>query len=83
MYGALISTTMVAAGMLIYDWRMALALLWVVPVSLLAIYLCRRLEKRHIKGLTTRRAATDAMQEVLECALRLRRATEKKCILPN
>ena len=44
MYGALISTTMVAAGMLIYDWRMALALLWVVPVSLLAIYLCRRLE---------------------------------------
>ena len=82
MYGALISTTMVAAGMLIYDWRMALALLWVVPVSLLAIYLCRRLEKRHIKkGLTTRRAATDAMQEVLECAPEIKACNRKEMYL--
>ena len=82
MYGALISTTMVAAGMLIYDWRMALALLWVVPVSLLAVYLCRRLEKRHIKkGLTTRRAATDAMQEVLECASEIKVCNRKEMYL--
>ena len=82
MYGALISTTMVAAGMLIYDWRMALALLWVVPVSLLAVYLCRRLEKRHIKkGLTTRRAATDAMQEVLECAPEIKACNRKEMYL--
>ena len=79
MYGALITTTMVAAGMLVYDWRMALALLWVVPVSLLAVYLCRRLEKRHIKkGLTTRRAATDAMQEVLECASEIKACNRKE-----
>ena len=82
MYGALISTTMVAAGMLIYDWRMALALLWVVPVSLLAVYLCRRLEKRHIKkGLTTRRAATDVMQEVLECAPEIKACNRKEMYL--
>ena len=82
MYGALISTTMVAAGMLIYDWRMALALLWVVPVSLLTVYLCRRLEKRHIKkGLTTRRAATDAMQEVLECAPEIKACNRKEMYL--
>ena len=82
MYGALISTTMVAAGMLIYDWRMALALLWVVPVSLLTVYLCRRLEKRHIKkGLTPRRAATDAMQEVLECAPEIKACNRKEMYL--
>ena len=82
MYGALISTTMVAAGMLIYDWRMALALLWVMPVSLLTVYLCRRLEKRHIKkGLTTRRAATDAMQEVLECASEIKACNRKEMYL--
>ena len=82
MYGALISTTMVAAGMLVYDWRMALALLWVVPVSLLVVYLCRRLEKRHIKkGLTTRRAATDAMQEVLECASEIKVCNRKEMYL--
>ena len=70
MHGALISTALISAGMLLYDWRMALALLWVVPASLLMVYLSRRMEKRHItKGLVTRRAATDAMQEVLELSL--------------
>ena len=40
MHGALISTALISAGMLLYDWRMALALLWVVPASLLMVYLC-------------------------------------------
>ena len=65
-------------GMLLYDWRMALALLWVVPASLLMVYLSRRMEKRHIKkGLVTRRAATDAMQEVLECAPEIKACNQK------
>ena len=59
----------ISAGMLLYDWRMALALLWVAPAFLRRAYLSRRMEKRHIKkGLVTRRADPDAMQEVLECA---------------
>ena len=49
MHGALISTALISAGMLLYDWRMALALLWVVPASLLMVYLSRRMEKQHIK----------------------------------
>ena len=78
MHGALISTALISAGMLLYDWRMALALLWVVPVSLLMVYLSRRMEKRHIKkGLVTRRAATDAMQEVLECAPEIKACNQK------
>mgnify|MGYP000856211496 CR=1 FL=1 len=78
MHGALISTALISAGMLLYDWRMALALLWVVPTSLLMVYLSRRMEKRHIKkGLVTRRAATDAMQEVLECAPEIKACNQK------
>ena len=78
MHGALISTALISAGMLLYDWRMALALLWVVPVSLLMVYLSRRMEKRHIKkGLVTRRAATDAMQEMLECAPEIKACNQK------
>ena len=78
MHGALISTALISAGMLLYDWRMALALLWVVPASLLMVYLSRRMEKRHIKkGLVTRRAATDAMQEVLECASEIKACNQK------
>ena len=78
MHGALISTALISAGMLLYDWRMALALLWVVPASLLMVYLSRHMEKRHIKkGLVTRRAATDAMQEVLECAPEIKACNQK------
>jgi len=78
MHGALISTALISAGMLLYDWRMALALLWVVPASLLMVYLSRRMEKRHIKrGLVTRRAATDAMQEALECAPEIKACNQK------
>ena len=78
MHGALISTALISAGMLLYDWRMAMALLCVVPASLLMVYLSRRMEKRHIKkGLVTRRAATDAMQEVLECAPEIKACNQK------
>ena len=78
MHGALISTALISTGMLLYDWRMALALLWVVPASLLMVYLSRRMEKRHIKkGLVTRRAATDAMQEALECAPEIKACNQK------
>ena len=78
MHGALISTALISAGMLLYDWRMAMALLWVVPASLLMVYLSRRMEKRHIKkGLVTRRAATDAMQEALECAPEIKACNQK------
>ena len=52
--------------------------MWVVPASLLMVYLSRRMEKRHItKGLVTRRAATDAMQEVLECAPEIKACNQK------
>ena len=72
------ATALISAGMLLYDWRMALALLWVVPASLLMVYLSRRMEKQHIKkGLVTRRAATDAMQEVLECAPEIKACNQK------
>ena len=79
MYGTLISTVLIAVGMLLYDWRMGIALLWVVPVSLLLVWLSRRLEKRYVeKSLVTRRAATDAMQEVLECVPEIKACNQKE-----
>ena len=42
------------------------------------VYLSRRIEKRHFtKGLVTRRAATDAIQEVLECAPEIKACNQK------
>ena len=33
-YGSVISTCLVAVSLLFYDWQMALAALWVLPVAL-------------------------------------------------
>ena len=39
LFGSLISTVLIALGLFLFDWRMALAALWVIPVSA-AIVLC-------------------------------------------
>ncbi len=51
-WGAILSTAIVCAALLICDWRMGLALLWVAPAAFAIILLSRRLQgklgKRHI-----------------------------------
>lgn len=36
-YGSVISTCLVAISLLCYDWQMALATLWVLPVALVIV----------------------------------------------
>lgn len=65
--GALISTTLIGIGLLAADWRMGLAVLWVVPVSFLLAAgtrpLVDRIERRQ-KG--KKIAASDGIQECIE-----------------
>ena len=37
----MISTVLIAIGLFVYDWRMACAALWVLPVSLQLYFLCQ------------------------------------------
>lgn len=37
--GSILSCLLVAAGIFFFDWRMALASLWVLPVSFLIVWL--------------------------------------------
>ena len=46
LYGAYISTAIIAVMLLVYDWRMALACLWGVPVAFLLLFGSRRIQKR-------------------------------------
>ena len=66
-WGAILSTAIVCAALLIYDWRMGLALLWVAPAAFAIVLLSRRLQgklgKRHIDA---RLALADGVQECLE-----------------
>ncbi len=66
-WGAILSTAIVCAALLICDWRMGLALLWVAPAAFTIVLLSRRLQaklgKRHIDA---RLALADGVQECLE-----------------
>ena len=67
LYGSYISTAIIAAMMLVYDWRMALACLWGVPVAFALLFGSRKLAKRNSER--TKAAGinvSDGIQETLE-----------------
>ena len=65
--GACISTTLVAIGLFFFDWRMAIAALWVLPVSF-AIVICSEKvqDKLNKKQMDYKMACADGIQEGLE-----------------
>lgn len=65
--GSILSTTLVAAGMFVFDWRMALAALWVIPVSFLIVALSFRAQDYlGSKQMAAKIACADGIQECLE-----------------
>ncbi len=66
-WGSLISTGIVCVVLLIYDWRMGLALLWVAPVAFAIVLLSRKLQTRQgQKHMQAKLALADGIQECLE-----------------
>ena len=67
LYGSYISTAIIAICMLLYDWRMAIACLWGVPVAFALLFGSRKLTKRNSE--VTKAAGvrvSDGIQETLE-----------------
>ncbi|MDY4610137.1 MAG: ABC transporter ATP-binding protein [Sphaerochaetaceae bacterium] len=65
--GSVVSTILISIGIFFYDWRMALALVWVVPVSFLfVIFGGRYIKKLSLKNLEEKRKGTELIQESLE-----------------
>ena len=65
--GSLISTLLIAAGLFVFDWRMALASLWVLPVSfgiILATAGIMRIRQEKVTEVSI--ACSDGIQECLE-----------------
>ena len=66
-WGSLISTGIVCVALLIYDWSMGLALLWVAPVAFAIVLLSRKLQTRQgQKHMQAKLALADGIQECLE-----------------
>lgn len=67
--GACISTAIVAVGMSFFNWRMALAALWVLPVSFLIVGCSGKVQKSlNQKQMELKMACADGIQECLESA---------------
>ena len=65
--GSLISTLLIAAGLFVFDWRMALASLWVLPVSFGIIFATAGIMRiRQEKVTEVSIACSDGIQECLE-----------------
>lgn len=64
-----ISMAVVAVCMFCYQWQLALALFYVVPLALIIIFVSKRLlAKDFKKGYLLKRGITQQIQEGLECA---------------
>lgn len=65
--GSIVSTTLVAVGLFFFDWRMALAALWVIPVSFLIVTLSFKVQDiLGKKQMDAKMACADGIQECLE-----------------
>lgn len=67
LFGACISTALIAIGLFFFDWRMAIAALWVLPVSFLVVGCSGKVQKSlNKKQMVLKMACADGIQECLE-----------------
>lgn len=65
--GAIISTVLIAIALFFFDWRMAIAALWVLPVAFAIIGLSSKVQKSlSRKSMDAKMACADGIQECIE-----------------
>ncbi len=82
LYGSYISTAIVAVMLFVFDWRLAIACLWGVPVAFLLLFGSRRLNKRQSE--ITKAAGiqvADGIQETLENIREIRATNQEERFL--
>lgn len=71
--GSMASTTIIVIGLLFYNWKMALAAIWVMPIAFIIVLTSRKgLRKVQRKTMTYKLACQDGIQEGLETIRDLR-----------
>lgn len=71
--GAMISTTLIVIGLFFFNWKMALAAVWVMPIAFIIVLNSRKaLRNTHRKTMKYKLACQDGIQEGLEAIRDLR-----------
>ena len=66
-YSTAISTSIIALMLVIYNWKLALAALWVIPISILIIFLSKKSQKKIVQSwIDDNRMVFDDLQEKIE-----------------
>ena len=84
LYGAYISTAVIAVCLLVYDWRLAIACLWGVPAAFALLFGSRKMAARASEE--TKKAAvrvSDGIQEALENVREIRAANQEERYLQS
>lgn len=79
LYGAYISTAIIAVCLLVYDWRLAIACLWGVPMAFGLLFGTRKISARTSER--TKKAAirvSDGIQEALENVREIRATNQEE-----
>ena len=68
LFASVLSMLIIAVSLFFYDWRLAVALFWVVPMALATLLLARhQLDKAFVHLYHVKRGVTEQVQEGLEC----------------
>ncbi|MGD6731481.1 MAG: ABC transporter ATP-binding protein [Pleomorphochaeta sp.] len=69
LYGAIITTSIMAVLLFFYNWQLAIAAFWVIPIAVFVFYLSTKFQKKTQEGLyLKKRDITDKIQESLDSA---------------
>ena len=73
LYGAILSTTIISVSMLFFNWRMALAAIWPLPVAFAIVALASGVQKNlSHKAMAAKITCEDGIQECMESMSDLR-----------
>ena len=77
--GSIISTVLIAVSLFFYDWRMALAALWVMPVAFAIVGFSAKVQEGfNQKSMDAKMACADGIQECIETVQNLKANNAEK-----
>ena len=84
LFASVFSTVFIGICMLVFDWRMALAVLWVLPVAVLLTAGSKKLQDLcGTKNILAKRAVTDSIQECLENVRDIKASSRREITMEN